>query len=535
MNPSSRLHPEHMAYPSQGPIDQTGQGRVRRMDSTSGTSHSSHHSSVNSHSNNQNGASAKRYPDYTSSNGHANLVPQPASGQAYRSNQYQMSPRSSRTDLRERDRDHGAYSPASHPSSPSLPYPPGSGPSTPTRPYSSQHHPFQYVQHAVQMQPGEIVTSNPSQGQGQPRPPYPYLNQPPVSPHSAGPNLSPGLSAVMSDLRMPQRSATDPQQWDEKRNRYEDGGRSRSRTMYPAAGEDTYGSYGGQNVAASQGRGNEGLGLGPVEGNGQLRDRSPNRSYGVPGPGPNTERQNHNPNNLRIAPPSPSRKGRRSPNRSPTTPSSGNMPNYMQVPLPPGSDQSHQSISHINVTSPNGHVEAVQPGQVTRNPRNLSPTAGHEQGYAGRPYDVHTHGNFASTAPGPPVRRGSERATSNPAGPASGTMTPSTSGTLTASNTTGTYSSTSATSFETSTSKAETVAPGGQDAKTTSNAVGTQGSRAAGSGGSGGTLPSGSICGSCTKPVKRQFVRAMGKVYHLDCFRCKVSPDSPQSYVEIMR
>ena len=31
------------------------------------------------------------------------------------------------------------------------------------------------------------------------------------------------------------------------------------------------------------------------------------------------------------------------------------------------------------------------------------------------------------------------------------------------------------------------------------------------------------FCGQCGNPVHGQFVRAMGKVYHLDCFRCKVS------------
>lgn len=514
MNPSSRLHPDHMSYPGQGQADQTGQGRVRRMDSTSGTSHSSHHSSANSH---HNSANAKRYQEYQSSNGHANLAPQPPSGQVYRSNQYQMSPRSSRSDLRERDRDPGSYSPASHPSSPSLPYPPGSGPSTPNRPYSSQGHPFQYAQHAIQpTQPGDIVT--PAQSQSQARPPYPYLNQPPVSPHSAGPNLSPGLSAAMNDLRMPQRSATDPQQWENPRNRYEDGGRSRSRTMYPEAGEDTYGAYGpGRAPASAQGRAGEGLGLGPVGGQAQYRDRSPNRSYGVPGPGPSTERQTHNPNNLRIAPPSPSRQGRRSPHRSPTTPNSGNMPSYMNVPLPSGSDQSHQSQSHINVTSPNGHVEAVQPGHPTRNPRNLSPTAdGTQQGDTSRPYDVHTHGTFASTAPGPPVTRGSGIPASN--SQSTGTVTSSSTGTLTTSNTTTTYSSTSSASLDAK--KIEAGNAGGADSKDNTPA-GNQGSRAGGSG--GGVLPPGSICGSCTKPVKRQFVRAMGKVYHLDCFRCKVS------------
>jgi len=485
------------------------------MDSTSGTSHSSHHSSTNS--NHQNGTGVKRYQEYQSSNGNNNLTPQPSgsSGQAYRSNQYQMSPRSSRTDLRDRDRDHGSYSPVSHPSSPSLPYPPGSGPSTPNRPYSSQQHPFQYVQHPVeQSQPGEIITS----AQSQSRPPYPYLNQPPMSPHSAGPNLSPGLSAAMNDLRVPQRSATDPQQWDATRNRYEDGGRSRSRTVYPSAGEDTYGSYGAPSAAA-QGRGSEGLGLGPVEGHGQYRDRSPNRSYGVPGPGPNTERQNYNTNNLRIAPPSPSRQGRRSPNRSPTTPSSATMPSYLNVPLPPGSDQSHQSMSRINVTSPNGHVEPIQAGQSTRNPGSLSPTSGYDQGAANRPYDVHSHGTFTSTAPGPPVRRGSDLPATNSA--SVGTVTPTTSGTLTASNTTNTYSSTSSNSLDAR--KDDVSAGGSADAKSAAPA-GNEGSRATGSGSSGGgTLPSGSICGSCAKPVKRQFVRAMGKVYHLDCFRCKVS------------
>ena len=31
------------------------------------------------------------------------------------------------------------------------------------------------------------------------------------------------------------------------------------------------------------------------------------------------------------------------------------------------------------------------------------------------------------------------------------------------------------------------------------------------------------FCGQCGNVVHGQFVRAMGKVYHLDCFRCKVS------------
>lgn len=35
-------------------------------------------------------------------------------------------------------------------------------------------------------------------------------------------------------------------------------------------------------------------------------------------------------------------------------------------------------------------------------------------------------------------------------------------------------------------------------------------------------------CGQCGNVVHGQFVRAMGKVYHLNCFRCKVSRKSPQ-------
>jgi hypothetical protein len=30
-------------------------------------------------------------------------------------------------------------------------------------------------------------------------------------------------------------------------------------------------------------------------------------------------------------------------------------------------------------------------------------------------------------------------------------------------------------------------------------------------------------CGQCGQVVHGQFVRAMGKVFHLNCFRCKVS------------
>jgi hypothetical protein len=44
--------------------------------------------------------------------------------------------------------------------------------------------------------------------------------------------------------------------------------------------------------------------------------------------------------------------------------------------------------------------------------------------------------------------------------------------------------------------------------------------------GSGSVTPvvalAGSVCGACGKPVKGQFVRAMNKVFHLDCFRCRV-------------
>lgn len=36
-------------------------------------------------------------------------------------------------------------------------------------------------------------------------------------------------------------------------------------------------------------------------------------------------------------------------------------------------------------------------------------------------------------------------------------------------------------------------------------------------------MTSGVLCGSCGTAVKGQYVRAMGKIYHLDCFRCRVS------------
>ena len=36
-------------------------------------------------------------------------------------------------------------------------------------------------------------------------------------------------------------------------------------------------------------------------------------------------------------------------------------------------------------------------------------------------------------------------------------------------------------------------------------------------------ISSGAMCGACGTSVKGQYVRAMGKIYHLDCFRCRVS------------
>lgn len=33
----------------------------------------------------------------------------------------------------------------------------------------------------------------------------------------------------------------------------------------------------------------------------------------------------------------------------------------------------------------------------------------------------------------------------------------------------------------------------------------------------------GSMCAKCGLPMTGQFVRALGTVYHLDCFRCQVS------------
>jgi len=497
---SGRLHPDMSSYAGQGQLDQAIQGRVRRMDSTSGTSASSHQSSNNS---NHNGVPAMRARDYSSANGNGNASVQPSNGHPYRANQYQVSPRSSRSDLRERGREHGSYSPASHPSTPSLPYPPGSGPPTPMRQYSSQHHPFQNPEQAVRT----------SIEGHYPRPPYPHFAQPPTSPHSAGPNLSPGLSGIMNELKMPQRSSTDPQQWDDRRGRYEDGGRARSRTLHPFQAEDTYGVQGG--YAAPLNRSGAGLGFGSLGEGNQTRDQSPSRLAGVAGPGPNTERQYHNLNNLRIAPPSPSRKGRRSPNRSPTTPGSGNPSAYMNVPLPAGSDQSHQSHEHRNTA--NGQAEyQTRSTQSSRDSVNPSPTSASGQINASQSYDMHSHGNFTSTAPGPPVplQKGSGMPFSERS--STGTVSPSTSGTLTATNTTNTSSSIPASSTSGGFSPGQNDLEGKHPSNSTNVAA-----RVAGASGAG-TLPSGSVCGSCTKPVKRQFVRAMGKVYHLDCFRCKV-------------
>jgi hypothetical protein len=503
MNTSSRLQPDMTAYDPQG-SDQTGQARVRRIDSTSGASASSHHSSNNSNHQAVAGGGSRNH-SLANSDGSGALH----SGAAppYRNNQYQVSPRSSRSDLRERDRAHGSYSPVLHPSTPSLPYLPGSGPSTPSRPYSGQLHPYQYHEQAVRT----------SVDGYQSRPPYPHLNQPPTSPHSAGPTSSPGLSGVMSELRLPQRSATDPQQWDDKRGRYEDGGRSRSRTMYPPQGEDTYGSCAAQ--AADSNQGPVGLGFGHGTGTGApSRDQSPNQSFGIAGPGPNTERFSHNPNNLRIMPPSPPRKGRRSPNKSPTTPSiGGDLSSYMNVPLPVGSDQSHQSGSHEtrNLSKGQGDYQS-RSTPMAQDFKN--PSSANAQASTRRPYDVHTHGPFASTAPGPPVplQKPSSQHTNDSL--SSGLMLPSTSGTLTTSSMSSTYNSTSGSTTGTTTSAGQQADAKPQDEKG-SNGLTVKPTI----GGGAGTLPSGSVCGSCTKPVKRQFVRAMGKVYHLDCFRCKVS------------
>lgn len=38
--------------------------------------------------------------------------------------------------------------------------------------------------------------------------------------------------------------------------------------------------------------------------------------------------------------------------------------------------------------------------------------------------------------------------------------------------------------------------------------------------------PSRRLCAKCGKPMQDKFVRAMGKKFHLDCFRCHVCPVS---------
>jgi hypothetical protein len=42
------------------------------------------------------------------------------------------------------------------------------------------------------------------------------------------------------------------------------------------------------------------------------------------------------------------------------------------------------------------------------------------------------------------------------------------------------------------------------------------------------------MCGACGKPVKGQFVRAMNKVFHLNCFRCRVSSFTGSHIVPIV-
>lgn len=45
------------------------------------------------------------------------------------------------------------------------------------------------------------------------------------------------------------------------------------------------------------------------------------------------------------------------------------------------------------------------------------------------------------------------------------------------------------------------------------------------------TVSSGSMCGACGTSVKGQYVRAMGKIYHLECFKCRVSSRAEETAV----
>jgi hypothetical protein len=440
-----------------------------------------------------------------------------------------ISPRGSRSDMRERmDGAGSGISTGSGVGEVGLPYPPLPG--TPTsRNYHSSGTSSNH--------------STPQQGRGEFSRPFPYYAQgphsTPHSPHSAGPNLSPGLANAMGrssspgsspmvqngqgEWRLPQRSATDPHQWEDRRRGVEEGvrsdGRGRSKTGWVDEGQGQ-----GQDRNGQQGRG---LGFGNV-------------GYGVPGPGPNTTERNagsstgmsstSNSSHLRIVPPSPRRTGggRHSPTHrtSPTTPSTGGTFSagmHVNVPLPPGSDTSHQSGSHFQHSSNDGMEERRESSKSNSSTgrRDNSPGTGN-WGYAsgnmippGPP-----HANVATTAPGPPVPMSSSQRDSVQ------TVTPSQSANSQPGMTT--VSSSQSTTGNSSTSLASghgsriTNGTSTSDSfkQVSSDQIAT-GSRAGGSG--SGTLPNGSICGNCGKPVKRQFVRAMGKVYHLDCFRCKVS------------
>lgn len=474
---------------------------------------------------------------------------------------------------------HTSYSAST---SPSLPYPPGSSPTT----VAAQQQYAAYPSHGH-------TTSLSQISQSSSRPPYPHMNKPPQAQNPSGPVAinSTQITAMMGDMRLPQRSATDPVSWQDPHypQTGDDTSRERSLTApYPTLSDSGHRqpAYPDDPHARSRmGRVADGLGLGPFVQSGRPNDQHhlqrqqyphhhsgyhpqqqhpppPHLQYhlqdggdrrissmGIAGPGPNTERRLQNPNNLQIVPPSPSRRGRNSPNRSPTTPNNdGTIPNYMLVPLPPGSDQSHQSVRIISsVGGSHGSRSSSQTHSPTfggqANGHSKHPPHSSDSTSSGRPYDSHY---VSSTAPGPPVTAVRTQSGSGMSGPrahlnASSAAAAAAGGgshmSSTASGSTVASATTSNANHSTHTNPPDScVSPVGSEPKSASregNGIGHgAGNNGLVMGPSGhvnprpptaGGLPSGSVCGLCALPVKRQFVRAMGKVYHLDCFRCKVS------------
>lgn len=244
---------------------------------------------------------------------------------------------------------------------------------------------------------------------------------------------------------------------------------------------------------------------------------------------------NNNYHDLRIAPSSPSKStGRASPasissmgyqqangmnGRSPTTPNSA-VPAWMNIPLP-SSDTSHSQHSHSYFNGDETRQQHSGGGGM-HGSRDNSPTSRVRTPQPGRSFERNEHSatiplanasgvsmppNITKTAPGPPIpsRQMSMQAT-GPGVNEGASRKGSTASEMRAHgfNHNNIEHGLSAENAEMS----AMVPSASEQGKSASAAM---------------TLPPGAICGNCEKPVKRQFVRAMNKVYHLDCFRCKVS------------